>query len=50
MGFSSSDARVMSLWQFLAAWEGYVQANSTDEDKKLSVKEADELWNWIEGM
>lgn len=50
MGVFSPHAEQMSLWKFLAAWEGYVQANSTEEDNKLSAKEADELWDWIEEL
>jgi hypothetical protein len=37
----------MSVWQFTAAWEGFVAANSP-EDNGLSEKEADDLWSWID--
>lgn len=37
----------MSVWQFLAATEGYRKAHDPDGDKELSVSEADELWEWI---
>ncbi len=36
----------MSMWQFMAAVDGYVTANSTD-DGGLSQKEKDELWEWV---
>jgi len=36
----------MSMWQFMAAVDGYVKANSTD-DAGLSQKEKDELWEWV---
>ncbi|MBA8838176.1 hypothetical protein [Ochrobactrum sp. RH2CCR150] len=36
----------MSMWQFMAAVDGYVKANSTD-DGGLSQKEKDELWEWV---
>ncbi|WP_268967523.1 hypothetical protein [Ochrobactrum quorumnocens] len=39
----------MSTWQYMAALEGYIKANSTDEPGALTSKEADELWEWIEG-
>ncbi len=47
MGFSPQQVRAMSVWQFSAAWEGFVAANSP-EDHGLSEKEADDLWSWIE--
>ena len=37
----------MSIWQYLAALEGYNRANDPDSDKKLSDKEQDELFEWI---
>lgn len=36
----------MSMWQFLAAVDGYIAANST-EDKGLSEAEKDELFAWV---
>lgn len=50
MGWGVAEARTVSLWQFLAAWEGFIQANSPEEEKKLSPKEVDELWDWIEDL
>lgn len=47
MGFSPQQVREMSIWQFTAAWDGFVQANSP-EDKGLSDAEVDDLWEWIE--
>lgn len=38
----------MSLWQYLAALEGYIAANSSDDDKRISASEADELWQFIQ--
>lgn len=37
----------MSMWQFMAALEGYIAANSSDGDKGLSGKEKDELAEWL---
>lgn len=37
----------MSMWQYLAALEGYQKANDPDADKALTSKEVDELWDWI---
>ena len=37
----------MSVWQFMAAIDGYVEANSSD-DGSLGGREADELWEWMQ--
>ncbi len=37
----------MSMWKFLAAIDGYIRANSTDDGKGLSTAEVDELFDWI---
>lgn len=37
----------MSMWQFMAAVEGYIKANTPEDDGKLGSKEADELWEWM---
>jgi hypothetical protein len=39
----------MSVWQYLAAIDGYVAAHDPDADKRLTDKEEDELWDWIQG-
>jgi hypothetical protein len=38
----------MSMWQYQAAVEGYVKANSAD-DGKLSSSEVDDVWQWMQG-
>ena len=48
MGFSPREVRKMSLWQFMAALDGYIAANSPDADKRLTAQEEDELWTLIE--
>ncbi len=51
MGFTPQQVNDMSMWQFNAALEGYVEANSADDGAgKLSEKEADELWEWMQEM
>lgn len=37
----------MSVWQYLAAVDGYVKANSTE--KGLSQSEIDDIWGWLDG-
>lgn len=46
MGFSPQQINEMSMWQFMAAVDGYVQANSPD-DGSLTTKERDELAEWM---
>jgi len=46
MGFSPQQVDAMSMWQFMAAADGYVKANSSS-DNELSSSEVDELWEWI---
>lgn len=36
----------MSVFQYMAALEGFTEANSPD-DGGLSEKEKDELWDWL---
>lgn len=36
----------MSMFQYFAALEGFVAANSADDDS-LTAREADELWDFI---
>jgi hypothetical protein len=45
MGYTPQQVGEMSLWQFVAAVEGYAKANSSDEG--LSAKEADDLWEMV---
>jgi hypothetical protein len=37
----------MSVWQYMAAVDGFVQANSPD-DGRMSASEADDLWDWMQ--
>ncbi len=49
MGFTPQEVNAMSMWQFNAALEGYVAANTAGESAgKLSQSEADEIWNWMQ--
>lgn len=36
-----------SFWQFLAAWNGYVEANAP-RDGKITEREAEDLFGWID--
>lgn len=47
MGIGSEALKKASLWEFLAQWNGYVAANSPEDEKGLSSKEKDELADWL---
>lgn len=38
----------MSMWQFFAALNGFLEANSQKGGAKLSESEADDLFAWLE--
>lgn len=46
MGFTPQQVNDMSMWQFMAAVDGYIEANASD-DVALTAKEVDELWSWL---
>ncbi|SOC93552.1 hypothetical protein SAMN05216358_3731 [Rhizobium sp. AN5] len=48
IGFTPQQVNEMSVWQFMAAVDGYVEANTPD-DGSLTTKEIDELWDWVQG-
>ncbi len=39
----------MSMWQYMAAMDGYIKANTPNEPGKLSESEKDDLWDWLQG-
>ena len=47
MGLPPAEVDRLSLWQFLAAWNGYVAANSPSSGK-LTESEAEALFDWID--
>lgn len=38
----------MSMWQFMAAVDGYIKANSTEDKKSLSKSEANDVWQYLQ--
>ena len=38
----------MTIWQYLAAVDGVIRANSIEDKKALSKKEADDIWKYLE--
>ena len=49
IGFTPQQVDVMSVWQYMAAVEGYARANDPEAAKRLSGQERDELWEWVKG-
>ncbi len=47
LGFSPQQVNEMSMWQFMAALDGYVTAHSADDGKSLTKDEEDDLWEMI---
>jgi hypothetical protein len=39
----------MSLWQFECCVNGYIEANSPDDDKTLTDDQVNAIGDWIDG-
>jgi hypothetical protein len=35
------------MWQFMAAVDGYIKANTTDDKKTLSKSEVHDVWQYL---
>lgn len=47
IGWPVSEVKQSSMWEFMAAVDGYVKANSPD-DGKLSAGDVDDVWQWMQ--
>lgn len=47
MGMSPAETLACSVFEYIAALDAFVEANTPNSDKKLSDAEKDELWEWI---
>lgn len=47
MGFTPQEIDEMSLWEFEAALNGYIEANTSEDDTGLTQAERDEIANDI---
>lgn len=47
MGFTPREVGQMSVWQYMAALEGYIAANTPEDDKGLTKAEEDDLAEWL---
>ncbi len=48
MGWSVDEVKRASMWEFMAALDGYIAHHSSEEDGKLSNSEVDELYEWLQ--
>lgn len=54
MGFTPREVDRMTIWEFRAAVDGWNRANGNAEDSsgsgggKLSDREKDEIWEWMQ--
>jgi hypothetical protein len=44
MGLSPKDVLALSVFEYLAALDGFSEANDPDSQKRLSDAEKDEIW------
>lgn len=47
MGFTPQQVNAMSMWQFTAALNGYIEANTPEDKQKMSTEEAEDLLDWV---
>lgn len=47
MGFTPQEVRAMSVWQYLAARDGWFRYNVPD-DGKLTQEDEDALWEMVQ--
>lgn len=50
MGWSVDQVKEATLWQFFAAWQGYVEANTPKQSGKLSEDEKDRIWERMQEL
>lgn len=47
MGFDPEQIGRLSMWQYRAAFEGYVKANTPEDDGTLTKADEDALWEMV---
>lgn len=47
IGYTPRQVNEMSVWQYMAAVDGYAAAHDPDDAKGLSKDEIDDLWEFI---
>lgn len=48
MGWTVDDVKRASMWEFMAALDGYIAHHSSEEDGKLSAGDVDDVWAWMQ--
>jgi hypothetical protein len=48
LGFTPQQVQAMSIWQFMAAIDGYAKAHDPESGKGLTKAEEDDLWAWVQ--
>ena len=47
MSLSPQEVMGLSVFEYMAALDGFAEANDSEADKKLSEGEKDTLWDWL---
>lgn len=50
MGWTAEAVKKASFWEFFAAWNGYVDANTPKDGKKLSEDAKDRIWERMQEL
>lgn len=48
MGMSPHQVLALSIFEYLAAVDGFIEMNDPDSGKKLSEAEKNDIWDWLE--
>lgn len=48
MGMSPQQVMSLSIFEYLAALDGFIEMNDPEGDKKLAESEKDDLWQWLQ--
>jgi hypothetical protein len=47
MGLSPQEVLGLSIFEYLAALDGFIEINDPEGEKRLAESEKDELWDWL---
>lgn len=48
MGMSPQQVLALSIFEYLAALDSFIEMNDPDGDKKLTEAEKDDLFDWLQ--
>jgi len=49
MGMTPAETLACSVFEYLAALDGFIAANDPEGDKRLTESEKEDLWSWLNG-